>query len=311
MPKQPLAEVFGFPIDNLSSDAQLSLLEDNRLAGVINVASVPQRSVFRYPGGKTWFVPYLRKWLRSLPKKPAELIEPFAGGGIVGLTAAFENLVEQVTLVELDPQVAAVWHTVLSTDATWLAERIVHFDFTPTNVEAELARSGLSRSEVAFQTILKNRVNRGGIMAAGAGRIKTGESNKGLASRWYPQTLGKRILEIATLKDRFRFVEGDGIAIMRQHVSDIDTVFFIDPPYTAGGKRAGSRLYNYNEIDHEMLFAIAGELGGHFLMTYDNTQTVQELARKYDFSVKAIAMKNTHHAQLTELLISRDVNWLA
>ena len=29
----------------------------------VNVASVPQRSPFRYPGGKTWLVPYVRSWL--------------------------------------------------------------------------------------------------------------------------------------------------------------------------------------------------------------------------------------------------------
>ena len=28
---------------------------------VINVASVPHRSPFRYPGGKTWLVPHVRR----------------------------------------------------------------------------------------------------------------------------------------------------------------------------------------------------------------------------------------------------------
>ena len=37
---------------------------------IVNVASVPQRSPFRYPGGKTWLVPRLRRWLSSLPSKP-------------------------------------------------------------------------------------------------------------------------------------------------------------------------------------------------------------------------------------------------
>ena len=37
---------------------------------IVNVASIPQRSPFRYPGGKTWFVPRLRKWLNSQKKMP-------------------------------------------------------------------------------------------------------------------------------------------------------------------------------------------------------------------------------------------------
>src|SRR5215469_15426481 len=68
----------------------------------INVASVPQRSPFRYPGGKTWLVPYIRDWLGAKRKKPIRLIEPFAGGAIVSLTAAFEGLARHVIFAEAD-----------------------------------------------------------------------------------------------------------------------------------------------------------------------------------------------------------------
>jgi DNA adenine methylase len=293
-------------------DIQLPLFEDDRFTGkrVFNVASVPQRSVFRYPGGKTWFVPYFRRWLRAFPKKPVKLIEPFAGGGIVGLTAAFENLVEAVILVELDPQIASVWQTILSADASWLAQKIADFEVTANNIETVLGNSPSSTREKAFQTILKNRINHGGILATGAGRIKTGENGKGLTSRWYPQTLGKRILDIAAIKERLQFIEGDGIEVMRENSSCGNSAFFIDPPYTAGGKRAGIRLYTYSDIDHEALFATAEQLAGSFLMTYDNAEYVRILAQKYNFFTKNIAMKNTHHAQMTELVISRNLDWI-
>jgi DNA adenine methylase len=62
----------------------------------VNVASVPQRSPFRYPGGKTWFVPTFRQWVNHMYPKPRILIEPFVGGGIISLTALFENLVENI-----------------------------------------------------------------------------------------------------------------------------------------------------------------------------------------------------------------------
>jgi len=129
---------------------------------IYNVASVPQRSVFRYPGGKTWFVPYLRRWLAAKDARVLRLIEPFAGGGIVGLTCAFEGLVDQVVLVEVDPNVAAVWHTLLSQDATWLAETIIRFEMNAEQVQKALEFTPSSTGERAFQTILRNRVNRGG-----------------------------------------------------------------------------------------------------------------------------------------------------
>lgn len=42
---------------------------------VVNVASVPQRSPFRYPGGKTWLVPYVRLWLSSITPSLRERVE--------------------------------------------------------------------------------------------------------------------------------------------------------------------------------------------------------------------------------------------
>ena len=135
----------------------------------VNVASVPQRSPFRYPGGKTWLVPYIRDWLRSKETRPSRLIEPFAGGGIVSLTAAFEGLARHVIFAELDEAVASVWRVVLNGQAEWLAKQILQFDLTLENVTAVLKQSPVELREKAFQTILRNRVQRGGILADGAG----------------------------------------------------------------------------------------------------------------------------------------------
>lgn len=173
-----------------------------------------------------------------------------------------------------------------------------------------LSEEAVTIADQAFQTIVKNRVNRGGILAAGAGKIKTGENGRGLRSRWYPQTLKQRILDIIQVRDRLCFIAGDGMAVMRDYAQHRDAVFFIDPPYTAGGKRAGSRLYTHAHLDHEALFQQAAQLAGDFLMTYDNAPELHDLARRYGFDTQLIAMKNTHHAAMTELLIGRDLRWV-
>jgi DNA adenine methylase len=189
---------------------QASLWDDS--GRIVNVASVPQRSPFRYPGGKTWLVPRIRRWLASLPIHPSEFIEPFAGGAIIGLTVAAEGLASQVTLAELDEAVAAVWQTIINDEggAEWLAERITGFNPTLDTVKAALAEAPRNKRETAFQTILKNRVNRGGILAPGAGLVKTGEAGRGLLSRWYPETLKRRILEIVRIRDRITFKQSMG-----------------------------------------------------------------------------------------------------
>jgi DNA adenine methylase len=276
---------------------------------IVNVASVPQRSPFRYPGGKTWLVPRLRQWFGSLPTRPRTYVEPFVRGGILSLTVAFERLADRVVMVELDRQVAAVWQTLLSEDAAWLADRIISFDMTAEAVEAELSRVDVGTRDTAFQTILRNRVNHGGILAPGTGVLKYGENGKGLRSRWYPETLRRRILDITGVSERVRLIQGDGLAVLRQHAPDPNAVYLIDPPYTAAGKKAGSRLYTHNELDHEELFRVAGTLTGDFLMTYDNADGVRELAEWQGFDMHPVAMKNTHHAEMNELLIGRDLDW--
>lgn len=284
---------------------QPSLFPDHR---VVNVASVPQRSPFRYPGGKTWLIPRVRRWLLSLNMKPTELVEPFCGGGIAGLTVAFERLADHVTMVELDRELAAVWCVILQEPggAGELADRIVGFDLTLENVRAVLDTEPAGKLERAFRTILKNRVNRGGILAPGTGLIKEGENGKGLRSRWYPETLKKRILAIAGVREEITFVAGDGLEVMRQHVDNPEVAYFIDPPYTV----AGRRLYNNWELDHAALFDLVASLSGDFLMTYDNDERVRALAAEHGFDTRQVAMKNTHHAKMTELLIARDLTWV-
>ncbi len=127
------------------------------LKRAVNVASVPQRSPFRYPGGKTWLIPQVRAWLNSQPKRPSLLVEPFAGGGIVSLTVAFERLADRVLMVELDEYVASVWEALLGGDADWLADHILNFKMNQQSLEKELRNKGDSLEQSAFKVLLLNR----------------------------------------------------------------------------------------------------------------------------------------------------------
>lgn len=270
----------------------------------VNVASVPQLSPFRYPGGKTWLVPEVRSWLDGLPYRPSVLVEPFAGGGIVSLTSIAEQRVDRVLMCELDEEVASVWQTAVSDDAEWLCDRIISFEMTVENVQDILNQDCSETRDIAFRTIVKNRAQRGGIMAKGAGLLKAGENGKGISSRWYPETLGKRIRKIHGLRDGIDVVCADGISIMESFADDATACFFIDPPYTAGGKRAGRRLYNHFQLDHSALFDLCANLAGQFLMTYDDAEEVIDMATEREFTINRVPMKSTHHRQKFELLIT-------
>lgn len=79
--------------------------------------------------------------------------------------------------------------------------------------------------------------------------------------------------------------------------------------HTAAGKKAGTRLYTHSELDHNELFNLAETIRGDFLMTYDNAAGVRWMAEERKFDIMKIAMKNTHHANMSELLIGRDLSW--
>ncbi len=287
---------------NLNLDAGLGINANQ----IVNISSVPLRSPFRYAGGKTWLVPLVRRWLNHKGGSDTDLVEPFAGGGIISLTAAFESLVRSVTMVELDEDVAAVWKIILSDDAYWLADQIVSMELTPQSATDAINRSGLSLRDRAFATIVKNRVNRGGILATGAGFVKLGEGGKGILSRWYPDTLKKRILEIHRICGKVTFIHGDAFETCSRFAAQSDKIFFIDPPYTV----AGRRLYTHSQVDHPALFELVDTFRGDFLMTYDDTNDIRNLASSHHFAVRSVPMKSTHHATKHELLISRTFEWL-
>jgi len=248
--------------------------------------------------------------MASLRPKPRLLIEPFAGGGIISLTALFENLVDRVVMVELDEEVAAVWQSVVNGDAKWLAEQILKFNLTKEAVIAEISRASKDLKQRAFQAILKNRTFHGGILAEGSTFLKYGENGKGIRSRWYPRTLAKRFINLGFVAYRIDFRCEDGLKVMREFTPQRDVVYFIDPPYTAGGKKAGKRLYTYCEIDHEELFRICRSLKGDFVITYDDAEEVKHMARRHGFEMRLISMTNTHHAVMKELVIGRNLSWM-
>jgi DNA adenine methylase len=50
---------------------------------------------------------------------------------------------------------------------------------------------------------------------------------------------------------------------------------------------------------------------GDSLITYDNDGYVRELSERHGFKTVEVAMQNTHLAKMNELLIGRDLGWLA
>jgi DNA adenine methylase len=170
-----------------------------------------------------------------------------------------------------------------------------------------LSTDGTNVRERAFRTLLENRVSRNGILSSTGGYLKNGEEGRGLKSRWYPETISKRIKDIADRRDRITLHENvDGRRFLRKAQDKRNYVYFIDPPYS----EVGRRLYEWSTVRPHTVFDRASQLKGRFLMTYKNVPQIRLLAERFDFETAPIRMWNGHNARRTELLISNDLSWL-
>ena len=282
-----------------------------------NPAQVPLRSPLRYPGGKTWLLPHVRFWLRSIGR-PAALFEPFCGGAGVSLMAAAEGLAGLCSLRDADPDIAAFWRAVLFQGPA-LAGLVQ--DFRPTPAAAAALADSLPPDagdlERGFRTLALNRLRHGGILAPGAAFAKAGENGKGLASRWYPETLARRIVAAWGLRRSLSFGEGDGLAALEDYAGEAAEALlagadasapaqfavFADPPYPA----AGRRLYGQADVDPARLFRALDQLrqvGSEFLLTYEATPGIARLVQVHGFAAVEARMRTRQHRAKRELVIT-------
>jgi DNA adenine methylase len=262
-------------------------------------------SPLRYPGGKSWLAPTIVDELRRMKNAPKVFLEPFAGGASVGLAILMYSLCEHLVLVEKDQDVAALWEVIFSSRAEQLARRIIEFDPTREHITSVLEAAPKATADRAFRILLRNRVTHGGRLTRSGGLLRNGERGNGVLSRWYPVTIATRIRMLARLSDFVTVVHGDGIDTMREHAGRKTTCMFVDPPYTADAKDPGTRLYEHFDIDHEAVFKLGSRGETPVFLTYADSKIVRSLARQYNFRVRPVVMRTTHHNERTELLLTK------
>jgi DNA adenine methylase len=207
-------------------------------------------------------------------------------------------------MLEVDRDVAAFWHAALGHGQA-LAAKVLQFELTRAAVNELTSQAPKDVIEHGFRTLVLNRTRRGGVLAPGAAFTKVGENGKGLGSRWYPETIAKRLQAITQCSGRIGFLEGDAMTFLEGLLhQQAGVAVFLDPPYTAGGKNAGKRLYAHHEIDHAGLFELMADSKAEFLMTYDESPEIVALIRKYGFHAVRVMMKNGHHNQIAELVVT-------
>ncbi len=245
----------------------------------------------RYPGGKQWLIRHVQAFLQT--QRPKVFVEPFAGGGTVGLTLLGRGCFDHLVLVEKDPRVTALLNRA-RTDPSF-PEEAGAFVCTRANVDAILADE--SDANLAMRTLVKNRCSFNGLLDGGLMRK--------VADRWNTTTLVGALRTIYYLAPRITLIEGDGTEALRDHNNPAYAAF-VDPPYI----EAGRKLYRHWQLDHEALFDHLQHWQGRFLATYDNHPKVWELVRSHGMNAKPVQMLTGHAKHKTELVIGPDLSWM-
>ena len=140
-------------------------------------------------------------------------------------------------------------------------------------------------------------------MAPGVGWLNKGEAGKGIHSRWYPETLARRIESVNALRSKITFIQGDGLETLKKFRLAANTVAFVDPPYVARGRGAGLRLYTHYDVDCHELFATVRDFRGPVVITYHRSEIVQREAMAAGIKCRTVNMHTAHTVSKRQLIL--------
>jgi DNA adenine methylase len=243
---------------------------------IVNSSRIPPLSPLRYPGAKRWLISYIVNVLEYNNLRPKLFIEPFAGGASVSLAMLKLNKVDKIGLSDLDPMLAAFWHTVFH-DTKWLIERIQTCNITLEEWLHVRNTTMVDRRELAYKCLFLNRTSFSGILHQQAGPIggMKQQSKYKIDCRFNKTTIINRIQDIAQYRDRIAFIwnhswEKAVSEIEKKSKSDSKDshFYYFDPPFYKKAERLYSFYFKQN-CEHENLRNALLTLESNWLLSYD------------------------------------------
>ncbi len=240
----------------------------------------------RYPGGKTWLLNHIKKFITFNQLRPEAVVEPFAGSAAISLGLLYDNNVQYAYLNESDPLIVAFWETIKQ-DPDKLIEFVSSVDVnleTWNSFRRYLSDDAVRRygsADLAKAFLFFNRTNFSGILAAGPLGGKRQQSRYTIDSRFNKELLTRKLKELEKVSNRIYISRGDGILFMK-HVSKNtitdNLLFYIDPPYYAAGRQLYRRFFTNEE--HIDLSEYLKGLDFPWLLSYDDSEFIRELYMK-------------------------------
>jgi len=262
----------GFLMNEMNHQYILYKEDKNTVLEVNKTNIKKQVSPLRYPGGKSRMIDFLFPVI----KKKEVLVEPFAGGASVSLALLMAGEVDSIVLNDIDFGWYSLFFRILY-DTEALCEEIMSYEPHKEDYKSKqyymlhgYPGKDMEKASIAFLVI--NRCAFSGIPFAS---YKTN-----INERWNPETLCKRIRQIALYKDRITVLNKQATEVIEKYYWNEHATLFIDPPYI--GK--GDILYvnKYTKKNHKELSELLEKLCMEFpcadvIITYDDDALLNDL----------------------------------
>lgn len=263
------------------------------------------KSILRYPGGKTRFAPFIQEALSLNKAAVSVFAEPFCGSASVSLCLLEANAVDRVLLNDSDPLIAALWKTVFSSEAHWLAEQMLSVPLTLDEWKRQRASAPRKQRERALKALYLNRTSFNGILYKAGPLGGWGQENRTLGVRFPREKLAKRILELAQLKDRIVATTSlDWREFVERHRGQ-GAFFYLDPPYF----HKANKLYgHYFDLEgHVALRDYLSSLKDAWLLSYDDAREIRELYKPLKLTARVIDNTYSAHPMGGSSFIGREL----
>ncbi len=234
-------------------------------------------SPLRYPGGKGKLAQFLAAFILENELQGCELVEPFCGGAGGTLPLLDAGIINSLVINDINTGLAAFWRSLLSNTE----ELIYLIDTCQIDINnwqhyknIYLNPEKYSEVELGFAAFFLNRTNRSGMFHAGPIGGKAQQGNYLIDCRFNKVNLIKRIVHIASLKDKITFRSDDANEVINSSAND--SLIYADPPYVKEGKNIYSK-YSFNDLEHKKLSNTIKSQSKYWLLSYDDVPLIHNL----------------------------------
>ncbi len=240
------------------------------------------KSPLRYPGSKATFLNVVLKFIETHNLYEKDVVEPYAGSGIISLSLVSSGVIKRATLIERDPLIYAFWKAVFEhTDAL-----IASIEKVSVNIDTwHHLRTYLEYDQpndhhipdLALACLFLNRTNFSGILHSGPVGGQNQNSKYKIDCRFNKKEIISRIQRISMLGDSISVVFDDALQFL--HASNAkdssNRFFYIDPPYFKQGRKL--YRFNYKIVDHKRLSDILRNANFPWILSYDKHEFIELL----------------------------------